>query len=514
MTSDESPTPKARRTTLWVLLACLLLALAVRFQCAASTYMMNQDSPGYLKSAIFINEKGFSGALSDSGDPHPLYPLLIALLQRIIGDYELAALIISITFGSLAVLFIFGAARFLSEPIGWIAALLYAVHPSFVGVQSEVMTDALSHFFVSLALYGFAMWAARGRKLGLVWTAAGCMLTWAARLDGLVLTPVLLLAALLLPLVRRPRRRYAWGGPILAGIMSLAALPVVILLFTLWGKGTFTPRFPNTVGVREPGLAPAEDPTRGARPIKYDQYMAEWGDAAGSALYVTRIMGGMLFPLNAILLLVGIVAAVRRAEYRLGLVMGMVGLLLLMILTVGMVVMSYRMAPRYFAAVVIACFPLIALGGLVAAQAAGRLAKVGAPIAIMALILLNLAPRITPYRRYKHRGIREAAQWVLAHPETEDALVWLGDQRFEWYCRPRRLRGFESAEHLKRLCVEKRLYGIAVLECGYVPREIRDVLEQEDLFVEKRVFPADDQAEQHCVRVYVVRGAPRQASAP
>jgi hypothetical protein len=499
-----------------LLLGCLLVAALVRLQCAASTYLMDQDSPGYLKTAIRINESGLTGAVG-SGDPHPFYPLAIALLQRLLGDYELAGLTISITFGSLATLFIYGAARRLSEAAGWAAALLYAVHPAFVGVQSEVMTDAASHLFVSVALYGFALWASDGRAFGLAILAAGCMLTWTVRLDGLILTPVLLVVTAALPLFWRPGRSLAWGGPILLGIMALAAIPAAILFFTLWGKGTITPRWPSSMDARidESIIGNGISDSQAELPKKYDQYIGEHGLWIGSILYLVRILGIALYPLNAILLIVGLVQAIRLRRYRFALVVGSVGLIILVLLATGMVMIRYRMAPRYFASTVLALLPLTAVGLLEVSRWAGRRWAAAAPLTVVALLLVNLYPRIEPYRRYEHRGITEAADWIRGRAESEARLVWVGDPRFEWYLQPRKLLERWQGADLGRWVDDGRVWGVAVLQCAEQPDEVRALLERKELFEEPRVFPGRPGDGDHCVRLYVVRPpAPPAFSGP
>lgn len=493
-----------------LLLGCLLVAVAVRLQCAQSTYLMDQDSPGYLKTAVRINETGLSKAVG-SGDPHPFYPLAIALLQRVLGDYELAGLSISISFGSLAVLFIYGAARRITEVVGWASALLYSVHPAFVGVQSEVMTDAASHLFVAVALYGFAIWTSEGRTLGLAILAAGCMLTWTVRLDGLLLTPVLVAITTVLPFVWRPARRLAWGGPILLGLLGLAAIPALTLFFYLWGKGVITPRWPASMNVRTAAAAPGEEGGQAESPKKLSQYVAEYGPVVGPALYLVRIVGIAIFPLNAALVLIGLVQSLRRTRYRSGLTMGSVGLLMLAILATGMVLIQYRMAPRYFAAVVLSLLPLAGVGLIEVSRWAGRLWAPAAPLTVVLLLAINLYPRVSTYRRHDHRGVLDAARWARSEPEAERRLIWVGDPRFDWYCRPCRLFDKWEGEDLVDLCRTGKVYGVAVLECGHIPAQVETLLKIPDLFEEKRVFAGDPG---HRVYLHVVRAADRRTASP
>ncbi len=68
------------------LLALVALAALVRAQMAAGTYLINQDSPGYLQPARDLRESGVRAALAWPGAPHPAYPMLIAGLWSAVGN--------------------------------------------------------------------------------------------------------------------------------------------------------------------------------------------------------------------------------------------------------------------------------------------------------------------------------------------------------------------------------------------------------------------------------------------
>lgn len=484
------------------LLACVALAALMRVQLAQSTYYMNVDSPGYLVPAMSVERVGLFGALASAGEPHPAYPVSLALLQRVVGDYELAGLIVAILFGSLAVLPIWAAARLYSPAAGWAAALLYAVHPHFVDAQSEIMTDGMSHFFIACALWGFARWVVEGRWSGLVITGIAIPATWAVRLDGAILAASLVGAAALLPLLRAPWKRFGWGAPALVGITALAVLPVAGAFLYVWGPSKFTPR----ILTPRPSAATTPDD----KPTKFVQLKEAHGPVLGTARYLIHIGGIALFPLNAALLILGAWAAARNPDHRLFFVPAIVALIALIALVTGMVVLNYRMTPRYFATSTLAAFPLIGLGAAVAARFAGAWA-------LAALALICVIPSISEPRRYDDQSARLAATWLSERRDPDAKIYWaVEDRRFYWHC------GIESrpivtgVDHLEALARGREVQAIVTLDCVDPSDALKRLLAKDDLVGPPRVFPDPPREGVHATRVYPVRGTPleRALAAP
>lgn len=476
------------------LLACVALAAFMRLQLAEGTYLMNVDSPGYLVPAQSVNTVGLFGALASSGEPHPGYPVLVALLQRVVGDYEAAGLIIAVLFGSLAVLPIWAAARHYSPAAGWAAAILYAVHPHFVDAQSEIMTDSTSHFFIACALWGFARWVVEGRWSGLVITGVAIPLTWAVRLDGAIVAVSLVGAAALLPLLRAPWKRFGWGAPALVGITTLAVLPIAGAFLYVWGPQKLTPR----ILTPRPSAATTPDD----RPTKYVQLKEAHGAVLGTARYLVHIGGTALFPLNAALLLVGLWVAARNPDARLFFVPAIIALIALIALVTGMVVLNYRMAPRYLATSTLAAFPLIGLGAMTIARRWGR-------AAFAAMALICVVPSIWGARRYDEQGVRESAVWLAAHREPDAKIYYAGeDRRFYWHCGIEARPIVTGIDHLETLARDRKVQAVVVSDAVEPSDALRRLLAKDDLIGPPRVFPDPPRQGTDATRVYPVRGTP------
>lgn len=134
--------------TLPVLAAIMRIALVVRIRC------INGDGIGFLEMARHFSDHGFASMVREYAQ-HPLYPMLIAWLHPLTGDWELSGRIISVLFGSLAViplyLFAFHVVR--SKTVGVWAGFLYVLAPYFIRIQAQVFTEGLFHFFLYWSLY-------------------------------------------------------------------------------------------------------------------------------------------------------------------------------------------------------------------------------------------------------------------------------------------------------------------------------------------------------------------------
>jgi hypothetical protein len=95
------PTPK----TLPVMIAVLALAFGLRVTMAVRTSVIFEDGPFFLDTAKLFARGDWAGAFAHPY--HPLYSGLTAALERVVNDWEIAALSISVIGGTAAVLALF-----------------------------------------------------------------------------------------------------------------------------------------------------------------------------------------------------------------------------------------------------------------------------------------------------------------------------------------------------------------------------------------------------------------------
>ncbi len=135
-----------------ILLLLLAFAFVLRLFLVISPEVIHNDGTEYVQHARRIS----SGNLSEGKAP-PLYPFLMAGVQVITRDYEIAGIWVSVIFGALLVLplFYLGRAIF-NETVGVLSALLAAVHPFLYMSAGSVLTESTYHFLLATSvLFGW-----------------------------------------------------------------------------------------------------------------------------------------------------------------------------------------------------------------------------------------------------------------------------------------------------------------------------------------------------------------------
>jgi hypothetical protein len=129
----------------------VIIALIPRIIVFLQPQIITIDGTLYIKMAKLFSEGKYGGA---PGSYFSLYPFLIFLVQKFIGDWELSGQLISMTLGTLAVIPIFLLGRSLyNERIGWLSGLFYITLPNLLRFDSQVIRDPTLWFFIL-----FTMW--------------------------------------------------------------------------------------------------------------------------------------------------------------------------------------------------------------------------------------------------------------------------------------------------------------------------------------------------------------------
>ena len=239
-----------------IALGCVVGAAAgVRLARAYLSDGIFNDGPVFLGLAQRIAASDWSAALDHPY--HPLYPLAIVLAHGSIGEWEPAAIAVSVVSGAAATWLLF---LFLRSSLGttsaWLGSTLLAVHPRLVDWSSNVQSDGLY-----LALFLASVWLAweafQSRRPALAAGAgAASGLAYLVRPEGIGIVLVALLWVGLASLRRawRAREGLAWGAALLAAAF-LVALPYLLALRI--DQGTWTLTHKKSVAKMLETLAPA-----------------------------------------------------------------------------------------------------------------------------------------------------------------------------------------------------------------------------------------------------------------
>ena len=165
MTSNESTTISAennqeRTGVVWFLASIplsgqlfllVIIALIPRIIVFLQPQIITIDGTLYVKMAKLFSEGEYGGI---PGSYFSLYPFMIFLLQKLIGDWELSGQLISIALGTLTVIPIFLLGRSLyHERIGWLAAIFYITLPNLLRFDTQVIRDPTLWFFILFTIW-------------------------------------------------------------------------------------------------------------------------------------------------------------------------------------------------------------------------------------------------------------------------------------------------------------------------------------------------------------------------
>jgi len=147
------------------LAAVLVLAASVRIIAAWRSVVVFDDGPIFIYVAEAMAAGNWTAVLQHPY--HPLYSVGVWLGGAVLGDYETAAVALSIVSGTVAVALLYGLLRDAFDlRTGLIGAAILAVHPRAVLFTSDVQSDSLymALFLAGLFLIGRLVFASEGRS--------------------------------------------------------------------------------------------------------------------------------------------------------------------------------------------------------------------------------------------------------------------------------------------------------------------------------------------------------------
>jgi len=204
----------------------VIIALIPRIIVFLQPQIITIDGTLYTKMAQLFSDGKYEGI---SRTYFTLYPLIVFLVQKFVGDWELSGRLISLILGTLTVIPIFLLGRSLyNERVGWLAAFFYITLPNFLGFDTEVLRDPMYWFFLALSLWLTWEGLKKNRLLlmGLASISAG--LGAITRVDGFILWGVLALYVAFCRTPRIPIKRKALNVAILVIIFPILLSPILL----------------------------------------------------------------------------------------------------------------------------------------------------------------------------------------------------------------------------------------------------------------------------------------------
>lgn len=180
---------KSFSRTVAIPLILFLAALALRLYAALVPGIIVPDGVVYIETARMI-EAGQWQRVSDVGI-YSLYPFMIVAFHKVLADWELAGRLISVIFGSLAVLplyFLFK--RMFDIRIAGVAGFFFVISPKLVEFSSNVIREPAFWFFSICALW--VVWEAIEQQRWYYMPIASLFVGMSiiTRMEGIALIPI------------------------------------------------------------------------------------------------------------------------------------------------------------------------------------------------------------------------------------------------------------------------------------------------------------------------------------
>ena len=129
----------------------VIIALIPRIIVFLDPQIITLDGMLYIKMAKLFSEGQYGGT---PGSYFSLYPFLIFLVQKLVGDWELSGGLISLILGTLTIIPVFLLGRSLyDEKIGWLSAIFYITLPNLLKFDNQVIRDPTLWFFILFTIW-------------------------------------------------------------------------------------------------------------------------------------------------------------------------------------------------------------------------------------------------------------------------------------------------------------------------------------------------------------------------
>ena len=243
---QEGKMKEERRNHWKLLLVLIALSFFLRVFLIIYPEPIHNDGIEYVRHAKEVLAGNWMGGVSN-----PLFPVLIALVYPLLKNYELAGILVSVTFGTLLILPVFYLGKIIfNEKVGMISALITVVHPFLHRYSGYVLTESTYLFFVTTSvLFGWCAFN-QGKFQHVFLFSLFTSLAYLTKPEGIGFLFVFFVWVLF---INPPEARRVWGKRV--GVVLLAAFcfllfssPYLIQLRKELGKWEISKKIPISIG--------------------------------------------------------------------------------------------------------------------------------------------------------------------------------------------------------------------------------------------------------------------------
>jgi 4-amino-4-deoxy-L-arabinose transferase-like glycosyltransferase len=211
-------------------LALVIRLINLALLTGRDAFFAEQDTFAYWAlGAALAKPESFWPTLSTMTDRMPLYPLLLAGVQYVIGDGPRAIAFIQSVIDAAACAFIASLGALISRRVGLIAGILAAFSPTLIVFSTQILTDTVFLFFFTLMLLAGAHFVLRPRIGRAMWAGLAGGFSLATRPAVAVLLAAAVPLVFAIALVQRRRLGWALAAAIVFGVAAAAPVAPVLL---------------------------------------------------------------------------------------------------------------------------------------------------------------------------------------------------------------------------------------------------------------------------------------------
>ncbi|HQG25163.1 MAG TPA: glycosyltransferase family 39 protein [Syntrophorhabdus sp.] len=164
----------------WIIVL-LSFTIIIRLPVLFIAGIIHNDSYEYIRAAKSMLQGDWTGGVAP-----PVYSFCIMVLNKLVGNYELAGVLVSWIFGAaVAVPIYFFARKVFDERTGKIASLLSVVQPTLYFYSGSVLSDSVYYFFIALSVYLGWMAFEKGKLITVVLFSLSTTISYLTRPEAI-----------------------------------------------------------------------------------------------------------------------------------------------------------------------------------------------------------------------------------------------------------------------------------------------------------------------------------------
>jgi len=164
----------------WIVVL-LSFTIIIRLPVLFIAGIIHNDSYEYIRAAKSMLQGDWTGGVAP-----PVYSFCIMVLNKLVGNYELAGVLVSWIFGAaVAVPIYFFARKVFDERTGKIASLLSVVQPTLYFYSGSVLSDSVYYFFIALSVYLGWMAFEKGKLITVVLFSLSTTISYLTRPEAI-----------------------------------------------------------------------------------------------------------------------------------------------------------------------------------------------------------------------------------------------------------------------------------------------------------------------------------------